>query len=530
VTQCPETSERIDTVHKMEGSLLEGKYRVGMNIAEGGMGVVYEGTHVEIDRKVAIKFLQSGASMRNPRMLERFRNEARIAASLGNRNIVDVLDMGTTHGRIPYIVMEYLEGSDLDDFLDAADRLPVPWAVDITIQILKGLSAVHARGIVHRDLKPANVVLVTEPDGGITVKLVDFGISRLKNPVSGTEQLTRTGAVVGTPHYMAPEQARGLRDIDPRADLYSVGVILYRMLTSTYPFDADDYNNLIISITTEKPVHVGKHGAGLPPGLEAVVMWSIARSPDERFQDAEEFIEALLPYAQSVDRVDDDSLTGTGDSRDAVRGDDSHQDLERVPALFQEAPTAPPPKPDYPREQTGEFQVAPTMPPPPSFTYPMIDVEELRGVTPVEPVADETPAPEPVAIERAPARGRRFLVPVVLALLALMVVSSVSSILLLGGSHLLPALPPQAASWIGGNVDDLVEIELDGLPAEAEVFVEDVLHPERPLLLERSRDPRRMRITSNGYETWERDVAVISDAAITISLEKNPTGYSEETR
>lgn len=296
VTHCPQTHDQIEPVHRMSGKVVSGKYEVGRFLAEGGMGVVYEGLNRDIGRKVAIKFLPSRATA-NPMIVRRFQNEARIAASVGSRNIVDVLDMGQTRAGTHYIVMELLEGTDLADFLDEAVRLPYPWAVDIAIQILEALRQVHERGVIHRDLKPGNVILLHEADGSMTVKIVDFGISCLAR---SSEASSIKGAVFGTPRYMSPEQARGKTDIDHRADLYSLGVMLYRMVSGSYPFENEDQGELINMVAYSSPLHISKHGIPLPAGLEAVVMWSIGASREERFLDAEEFIEALQPYRDAA--------------------------------------------------------------------------------------------------------------------------------------------------------------------------------------------------------------------------------------
>ena len=292
INRCPDSGKPIDRAFKMEGRILEGKYRVGKRVGRGGMGVVHEGEHLAVGRKVAIKFLLEDAS-RNPTMLQRFENEARLAAGVGHRNIVDILDLSESDDGVHYIVMEYLEGRDIAD-ITKGSHLTVRMAVDFTVQILSALRSMHEAGVIHRDLKPENVLITKGDERGFTVKLVDFGLSRL-----GVRQsdlgITQTGAVFGTPRYMAPEQARA-KEVDHRADLYSVGVMLYRMLTGKLPFNAQNYNELIIQITTEQPVHVCEHGVPIPEGLDDIVMLSISRDPLHRYESATAFFEALRPY------------------------------------------------------------------------------------------------------------------------------------------------------------------------------------------------------------------------------------------
>lgn len=297
VQRCPETGLHVEKVYKMEGKLLENKYRIGALLGIGGMGVVYEATNVRIGRKLAIKFL-SPHVMASPRAVARFENEARIAASVGHRNIVDIIDLGETVDGVHYIVMEYLDGRDLGDILDLSGKLPISRAVDFTIQILSALRAVHEQGIIHRDLKPENVRIVGAQGRTLEVKLVDFGVSRLAGKAGNELGLTRTGTVVGTPRYMAPEQARGRKEIDRRADIYSVGVMLYRMLTGALPIEADGYNEMIIALTTEEPIDVRLQGAAVPDALAEIVMKAISKDPQDRFPSATEFFQAIRPFRQ----------------------------------------------------------------------------------------------------------------------------------------------------------------------------------------------------------------------------------------
>mgnify|MGYP001765831078 CR=1 FL=1 len=506
MTRCPETGRQVDQAHKMEGLTLDGRVLVGRMAAEGGMGVVYEGTNTKIGRKLAIKFLKSSIST-NPQMLQRFENEARAAASIGHGNIVDILDMGATPRGVPFIVMEWLDGSDLGDVIDAATRLPPPLAVEIALQMLSALSAAHEKGIVHRDLKPENVFLKNEPGGAVTVKIVDFGISRLGQVEGGGElSVTRTGAVFGTPRYMAPEQARGLKTVDHRVDLYSVGVILYRMLTGALPFEADDYNNLIIAITTEDPVHVTKHGAPIPEGLDAAVMTAIEREPEARFQSASAFAEALLPFRSPVL----ESLSASSSISFPSIGIASAPARAMTPAGQSGARESDPDR----MTLKGDAHV-------PSSTGQIGGVESQSSIPSIPPG---------VPAARGRVRGR-LLVAGVAGLF--LVTTGVVGFLAIKASRLeremralahpmpAPAAPAAAPPLGEGGEEKAVssfEVVLQGLPARAEVLVDGVLHPERPLSITGDPGSRHVEVVADGYQPWEKDVELRSDLALEVVL------------
>jgi serine/threonine protein kinase len=293
--KCPETRETLSPVHKMEGLLLEGRYRLKGIVGEGGMGIVYEGLHEKLGSRIAVKFLRTEMKF-SEETLKRFENEAKIAASLGHKNIVRILDMGVFES-IPYFVMEFLEGEPLDEIIEAKGTLSMSEAVDIAIQVLEALNAVHFKGIIHRDLKPENIIITPQPGGGEVVKILDFGICRLQSDACSAMRVTKTGAVFGTPYYMPPEQAEGRRDIDSRADLYSVGAILYKMLTGRTPFTGENYNTVIVNIINKDPPPPRKWNMEIPMDLDSAIVKALSRKRDSRYLDAKEFIEALEPFS-----------------------------------------------------------------------------------------------------------------------------------------------------------------------------------------------------------------------------------------
>ncbi|MBX3250655.1 MAG: serine/threonine protein kinase [Myxococcales bacterium] len=275
------------SVTRLFGMVLDSKYRIDKLIGRGGMGIVYQAEHTGLRKKVAVKVLLRGHGA-GSEAKRRFEREARMAGSLGHPNIVQIFDLGSLPDGSPYLVMELLQGESLADRLKIEGALPVGEACDIVAQVLSALEAAHDRGIVHRDLKPDNVFL--SRDG---VKLLDFGIS--KNIIDdNTLSLTRTGIVVGTPYYLAPEQARGERNIDQRVDLWAAGVLLYESLTGMLPFTADNYNALIAKILTKRPESPAAARPSISPMLESVIMKALAYDPKERFRDAADMRFALL--------------------------------------------------------------------------------------------------------------------------------------------------------------------------------------------------------------------------------------------
>jgi eukaryotic-like serine/threonine-protein kinase len=280
------------------GDIIDGKYRIVRLLGEGGMGAVYEGENTRIHRKVAIKVLHSGVAEQGE-AVARFEREAQAAGRIGSEHIVEVLDLGTLPGGDRYLVMEYLDGDGLGGRIKARGRLTPSELCPIAHQLMEGLAAAHGAGIIHRDLKPDNVFLLKNR-GGMQdfVKLLDFGISKF-NQLSGDSgfSMTRTGAVMGTPYYMAPEQAKGSREMDHRVDLYAAGVILYEALTGQVPFNADTFNELLFKIVLEEPRPLEQVEPSIDAGFAAIVAKAMARDPAHRFQTAKEFQEALAQWA-----------------------------------------------------------------------------------------------------------------------------------------------------------------------------------------------------------------------------------------
>ena len=265
-----------------------GNYRVLQQLGEGGMGVVCLAQHPVIGRKVAIKLLHPALSA-HPDVVTRFFNEARAIHMIGHENVVEILDFGQTAGGQPYFIMEFLDGEALSEPIARGPMDPDEVAL-IADQVCRALSAVHAKGIVHRDLKPQNIQLVTKADGSLQVKLLDFGVAKILASPDGVQSAkTRTGSLMGTPLYMSPEQCKGSRAVDYRADIYSVGVMLFEMLAGRPPFIAEGIGELFTLHMFQRAPLLRDIAPNVPPHMAAAVARSLAKEPQDRFQSMEEF-------------------------------------------------------------------------------------------------------------------------------------------------------------------------------------------------------------------------------------------------
>ncbi len=276
------------------GTELAGRYRVMGQLGEGGMGTVYEAEHTIIGRRVAVKVLHPKYCVQHDAVV-RFTREARAAAAIGHENIVDVTDFGTHDGQ-PFLVMELLRGVTLDELMVNHDLFDLPRACEIVGRVLSALASAHAAGIVHRDLKPENIFL-TEQGTRSSVKILDFGISKFQQQ-GDSLVTTEEGAMLGTPSYMSPEQWLSERDIDHRADLFAVGVLFYEMLTGYLPYEGVNRGELMLHVVTgsEPATPPSELVDTLPPEVDAVALRAVSRARGDRFQTAQEFLDALRPF------------------------------------------------------------------------------------------------------------------------------------------------------------------------------------------------------------------------------------------
>jgi serine/threonine-protein kinase len=288
------------------GQILGGKYRVDRVLGAGGMGMVVAATHLQLDERIAIKFLLPEA-LRNPEAVARFGREAKAAVKIRGEHVARVIDVGSFENGAPYMVMEYLEGRDLSALIRERGSVDPAYAVDAVLQACEALAEAHVLGIVHRDLKPANLFMTRRPDGTPCVKVLDFGISKLTNPGMDAG-MTKTTAIMGSPLYMSPEQMTASRQVDARSDIWAIGVVLYELLTGRVPFSAETLPEICGLILTMPPAAIRDFSPSVPEGLQAVVLRCLEKDRERRFSNVSHLAQALAPYgsratSRSVERI-----------------------------------------------------------------------------------------------------------------------------------------------------------------------------------------------------------------------------------
>jgi serine/threonine-protein kinase len=300
------------------GDVLAGKYRVERLLGSGGMGIVLAATHLELEEKVALKLLLPHVTQ-TPDAVARFLREARAALKVRSEHVVRVLDVGRLESGAPYMVMEYLEGQDLARVIEKRGRLPTNIAVDYLLQACEALAEAHALGIIHRDLKPANLFLTQHAGGAPCIKVLDFGISKIigsgsdefrAGNVAGVDEsgrinlnITTTTAILGTPSYMSPEQMRSTRDVDTRSDLWSLGAILYAMLSGAPPYQGESTADLCAKIIRDPPPSLRETRPDVPEGVAYAVARCLEKTPDRRFANVAELASALVEFGSPEARA-----------------------------------------------------------------------------------------------------------------------------------------------------------------------------------------------------------------------------------
>jgi serine/threonine protein kinase len=274
------------------GDVLAGKYRVERVLGEGGMGVVVAATHTTLDQKVALKFLLPEA-VANPEALARFLREARLAVRLKSEHVARIIDVGTLDNGAPYIVMEYLAGTDLAGWIERERTLSIAVAVDFILQACDAIAEAHSLGIVHRDLKPQNLFITRAHDGTDLVKVLDFGIS--KSMMGGDAIATATHTVMGSPAYMSPEQMRSAKLVDQRTDIWALGVILYQILVGKTPWAGDTFTDLAFKVAMD-PLPPLPGSVGRPRGFDAVIQRCLEKDPAQRYPSIAALAAALAPF------------------------------------------------------------------------------------------------------------------------------------------------------------------------------------------------------------------------------------------
>jgi serine/threonine protein kinase len=336
------------------GSVIGDKYRVETELGRGGFGVVVKARHLAIDQIVAIKILTAGEDSEWHDDAARFKREAQATAALRSEHVVRILDVDFLPDRSPYMVMEYLEGETLHYAIHTRGPLSIEESCDHMVQVLAALAEAHGAGIVHRDLKPANVLVTKGAGGTMVAKVLDFGVSKIAahsgiGTASGVAQpLTKTGAVIGTVAYMAPEQMVDAKRVDARADLWSVGIMLYELLTKQTPFGPATDPTIVTSMLTKPPVPLSSLRPDVPPKLEKVVLRCLAKLPEKRQATAAAVAAALAPFTSPRARGALDSLSRaakpTGAAAPLERGAPKAMGSERRMRSDADAKGAPGPK------------------------------------------------------------------------------------------------------------------------------------------------------------------------------------------
>ena len=287
-----------------EGEVLAGKYRIERRIGEGGMGMVVVAHHLELDEPVAIKFLLPQA-LGNSEAVMRFAREARASVKIKSEHVARTLDVGKLENGAPYMVMEYLQGADLSARLRSSGPLPIDQAVNFTLQACQALADAHAIGIIHRDIKPSNLFVIRKTDGNESVKVLDFGISKVTGAAAaGTDMgMTRTQTLMGSPLYMSPEQMASSRDVGAASDIWALGVTLHELLTGKTPFEAESITELCSKVLTQPTPRLREWRPGVPDGLQAVIDRCLEKEPAKRYSNVAELAIALMPFGTKRGRL-----------------------------------------------------------------------------------------------------------------------------------------------------------------------------------------------------------------------------------
>ncbi len=486
------------------GQVVDNKYKLIRLLGEGGMGAVYEAEHILIRRRCAVKFLHPEIA-RNQDIVRRFIQEAQAAAAIGHKGIIDIYDVGTTQGGATYIVMEYLDGASLAERLEGGKRLAPAAAAEVAVQALGALAFAHKQGIVHRDIKPDNLFLTQQPGLATAVKVLDFGIARMRDPAEPQGRMTATGALLGTPYYMAPEQARGVTDVDHRIDIYAMGVVLYEAVTGRVPFEGQNVAQIMFNVLTTPLVRPRQIDPSIPERLEAVILKAMERDRDVRYQSAEDMIRDLLPLLDAEARAragvalkDSDALrapaggTGGSDPRKtatpAAAGDDAPIDLPRGrPKVAIAAAVA---GVAIAAAAAALLVLAPWKESEPrGAAAPAAAVQDAAGVLPppvVEAASPDAPLPSD-AVETATAEV---------------------------GPIAQPAGDPAVAPLPGP-----VTIAVKDLPAGAVVLFGGVVMPDVPFKAAPGATPIELEIRVPGYEPYKAAVTPDRDTEVTPAFE-----------
>jgi eukaryotic-like serine/threonine-protein kinase len=465
-----------------------GNYEIKAKIGEGGMGSVYLGEHPLIGKRVAIKVLLDELVAKED-VVARFFNEAKAVNDIGHLNIVDIVDFGKTPGdngqEIVYFIMEFLDGEALSSRIRRAG-LPFKDTLHIVGQCCSALAASHAKGIVHRDLKPENIFLVTRGGDKNFAKILDFGIAKLTGDGGTSSHKTRTGLVIGTPTYMSPEQCEGKGHIDHRSDVYSLGIVMYELLTGSVPFPGEGFGEVLVAHLTQQPAKPSAVNPHVPPALEAIVMHAIEKDRNRRFQTMNEFLQAIEdPDAHAA------AWRGLPDYAKSAAA----ATLPSMPAIQDGAPASAggSPRPTTLEGAAAEVTLSPTRP-----------------------------------------RRARSRAPLVAAIAGVLALAGVGGYLGMSGKGddktpavAAPATPPPAEPKHVAPVDDAVTVTVASDPPGAKVFRADKSEAEKqptPIVfkLKKGDPPFDVQLRLDGYLPQMRTITSDESVKLLVSLAKIP--------
>ena len=527
------------------GDVLSQKYELLRLLGQGGMGAVFEARHALIGKRLAVKFLHPQLA-EEPELVARFSREAQAAAAIGHRSIIDITDIGTAEDGSVYLVMEYLEGRDFNELIEGnRGTLQVDQVAYVAAQTLSALAAAHDAGIVHRDLKPHNIFLVATGQALPDIKLLDFGISKMTHSGNPEERLTKTGTMMGTPYYMAPEQAKGARDIDHRVDIYAMGVIMYEALSGTVPFTAENTLALVYEILTSDFVPLRVHRPDLPMQIEEIVRKAMDRNVDGRFATAEEMLQAVLPF-----------MSDSARDRVTIPGRLPSAQLSSVDASMSSGATGTPTAATMPGSTPAvDVGTAPTMSAsdgtmPASASAMSASDGTMPASAPAMSASDANMSWQSAVREEpdAPRSRLGLVVGLIGGALVLGILAVIGIVMLwsVGNDEPASASPPPAAPVPTGEavprplpppptpsppeaVDGMVTLTLVGVPEGARVYLDDLPVEGDVLRAPRSSDSHSVRIVSAEHRPWRRAVVFQADASLTVSLVPRSIPSEERT-
>jgi eukaryotic-like serine/threonine-protein kinase len=483
------------------GTVLAGKYRLDGILGIGGMGVVYRSRHALLGVPVAVKIILPEFASR-PEFVARFTNEARAAARIQSDHIARVNDVGTTADGMSFLVMELLDGEDLASLLSREGPQPLDRCLDWVLQACAGLADAHAEGIVHRDLKPSNLFLARRQGKADRLKIFDFGISKGTFEEAGG-QITSTNTMLGSPAYMAPEQLRSSRTVDKRADIWSLGVILYELLTGSTPFNGENLGAVFAAILEMDPIPLRSLLPSIPEQVDRAVLQCLRRSLDARYADVSEVALALAPFAPEEGKaiLNRASLRPGGPASSPPGLGQTKPHMAARPAPWQATPAEGrdgAPSSERFRGATRQLEGALAQ----QSASSSSGGESAAGTA--------TPSPRP---------RRRFIAAIAIGLALALAVA----ILVVGQASRARARAPIPVEDPSGTETTMT---ITASPPEARIFVDDVLHATNPVTVTvaRDRNPHRLRVEAPGYVPRVQSVsASMPSLTVDVSLEHAPT-------